>query len=52
MLQRERALEARERIDDLLSAAISHGEATPMTKKDWDRIRIAGRKLAQQRRKK
>jgi antitoxin ParD1/3/4 len=52
MVQRERALEARERIDDLLSEAISEGEATAMTPKDWDRIRGAGMKLARGRRRK
>jgi antitoxin ParD1/3/4 len=51
MVQREQALEAREKIDDLLTEATSSGKPTPMTRKDWERIRTAGLKLARRRRK-
>jgi antitoxin ParD1/3/4 len=52
MLQRERALEARERIDDLLTEALAEGTATPMTRADWERIRASGQRLARERRRK
>jgi uncharacterized protein YoaH (UPF0181 family) len=52
MLRREKAAAARERIDDLLSEAISSGEPRSMTTKDWDRIRAAGLKRARGRQRK
>ena len=51
MLRREQAQEARARIDALLLKAIDSGASTPMTAKDWDRIRAAGRRRFQARRK-
>ena len=52
MLRREQAQEARSRIDALLLKAIDSGESTPMTAKDWGRIRAAGRRRFMARRKK
>ena len=52
MLRREQAQEARARIDARLLEAIDSGESTPMTAKDWDRIRAAGRRRFHARRKK
>ena len=52
MLRREQALEARERIDALLIEALDSGESTPMTEKDWERIRVAGRRRFHARQKK
>jgi hypothetical protein len=52
MLRREQAQEAREKIDALLLAAIDSGESTPMTEKDWERIRTVGRQRFHARRKK
>ena len=52
MLRREREFEARQRIDDLLSEAIATGKPTPMTRGDWERIRMKGRELAKERRRK
>jgi antitoxin ParD1/3/4 len=49
VLRRE---EARARIDDRLLAATQSGESTPLTRQDWDRIRIQGLKLAHAKRKK
>jgi antitoxin ParD1/3/4 len=52
MLRREQAQEARSRIDARLLEAFDSGESTPMTGKDWERIRSAGRRRFQARRKK
>ena len=52
MLRREQAQEARLRIDARLIEALDSGESTLMTAKDWDRIRAAGRRRFQARRKK
>ncbi len=52
MLRREKALAVRERIDDLLTEAISSGQPAPMTPKDWDRIRANGLKRARERQRK
>ena len=52
MLRREKALAARERIDDILSDAIGSGQPTPMTPKDWDRIRTNGLKRSRERQRK
>jgi Arc/MetJ-type ribon-helix-helix transcriptional regulator len=51
VLQREQALQARERIDDALEEALNSGPATPMTRADWDRIRENGRKMLRESRK-
>ena len=51
MLRQEQAQEARGKIDALLLKAMDSGESTPMTAKDWDRIRAAGRRRFQARRK-
>ena len=51
-LRQEQAREAREQIDALLIEAINSGESTPMTGKDWERIRAGGRRRFQARRKK
>ena len=51
MLRREKVRETRQRIDDRLLAALDSGESTPMTGKDWERIRAAGRKRFQLRHK-
>jgi antitoxin ParD1/3/4 len=52
VLRREQAQEAREKIDAILLAAIDSGESTPMTEKDWERIRNVGRRRFYARRKK
>jgi antitoxin ParD1/3/4 len=49
VLRRE---EARARIDDRLLTAIQSGESTPLNRRDWDRIRTEGLKLARAKRKK
>ena len=48
----EKALEAREQIDQILLDAMSQGKPTPMTRANWNRIRATGLKQAQERRKK
>ncbi len=52
VLRREQALEQREKIDAKLTAAINSGPSAPMTSKDWDHIRLVGRRRARERRKK
>jgi Arc/MetJ-type ribon-helix-helix transcriptional regulator len=52
MLRREKALESHEKIDAKLLEALESGPSTPMTTRDWDHIRVAGRRLARERRKK
>ena len=52
VLRREKALEARERIDALLIASLESGPSTPMTTRDWEEIRQAGRRRFLERRKK
>jgi len=52
MLRKEKELALRERVDDLLSEAISNGKPTPMTRASWERIRMKGRELAKERRRK
>ena len=37
--------EARATVDDRLLAAIQSGESTPLTRQDWDCIRIQGLKF-------
>ena len=52
MLQREKTVAARERLEKKLLAAVNSGKSTPMTSKDWERIRAAGLKRARELRKK
>jgi antitoxin ParD1/3/4 len=52
ILRREQEQDARDRVDALLVQAIDSGESTPMTAGDWERIRTAGRRRFQARRKK
>jgi len=52
MLRREQATEARERIDAILIESLDSGPSTPMTAKDWQNIRAAGRRRFNARRKK
>jgi hypothetical protein len=52
MLRREKKAQAIDRVDDLLEAAMSEGESTPMTRADWDSIRVKGRALAKAQRRK
>jgi antitoxin ParD1/3/4 len=52
MLRREKALEARDKVDEILEQALSEGPPTPMTKADWAEIRNRGAKLARERRRK
>ncbi|HUO10790.1 MAG TPA: type II toxin-antitoxin system ParD family antitoxin [Phycisphaerae bacterium] len=52
VLQREQALEQREKIDARLIEAIESGPSTPMTAIEWERIRAAGRRRARERRRK
>ena len=52
MLRREKELEARERVDDLLTEALSNGKPTPLTREDWEDIRKKGRELAKERQRK
>jgi antitoxin ParD1/3/4 len=52
LLRAEQQRQVREQIDDTLHAAMDSGESTPMTRKDWDRIRREGRKrIAAKKRK-
>lgn len=51
MIRREKAQEARRRVDNLLLEAMENGEPTPMTAQDWQDIRREGRKLAAARMK-
>jgi hypothetical protein len=46
----EQECSARGAVDEHLLAAIASGESTPMTEKDWNRIRTEGLRLAQNRR--
>ena len=52
VLRRQREDAARAVIDAKLTEAINSGESTPMTRRDWERIRNEGLKLARSRRKK
>jgi Arc/MetJ-type ribon-helix-helix transcriptional regulator len=52
LLRREKALEARQRIDAMLIEALESGPSTPMTSKDWNEIRQTGRRRFLERRKK
>jgi antitoxin ParD1/3/4 len=49
VLRREQVENFRAGIDANLIEAIESGESTPMTRKDWRRIRSQGLKLARQR---
>ena len=51
VLRREQEQAARAAIDQRLLQAIESGESTPMTSKDWSRIRAEGSKRARARRK-
>lgn len=52
LVQAEQQRQVRQQVDDNLHAALDSGDATPMTKKDWDRIRREGRKrIAAKKRK-
>lgn len=44
LLRAEQQRQLRQQIDDNLHGALDSGESKPMTKKDWERIRRAGRK--------
>jgi antitoxin ParD1/3/4 len=52
VLRREQEQAARAAIDERIVQAIDSGESTPMTAKDWKRIRTEGLKRARSRRKK
>mgnify|MGYP001606730173 CR=1 FL=1 len=52
VLRREQEQAARKRVDSRLTEAINSGESTLMTRKDWERIRSEGMKLARGRQKK
>ena len=52
VLRREQEQAVRAAIDSKLVQAIQSGESTPMTAKDWKRIRTEGLKLARSRRRK
>ncbi len=52
VLRRQREDAARAAVDVRLTDAINSGESTPMTRRDWDRIRAEGLKRARGRRKK
>ncbi|HEY4330126.1 MAG TPA: hypothetical protein VGN88_10360 [Phycisphaerae bacterium] len=52
VLRREREIEARKTVDDLLLKALDSGDAGPITPDYWNHIRREGRKLARQRHKK
>lgn len=52
ILMREKEIDVRERIDQILMEALSSGEPTPVTNETWERIRSNGRKLAKERRRK
>jgi antitoxin ParD1/3/4 len=52
VLRREQEQAARAAIDARLVQAIESGDSTPMTAKDWKRIRSEGLKQARTRRKK
>ncbi len=51
VLRREQEQAIRAAIDDRLVQAIESGEATPMTAKDWKRVRTEGLKRARTRKK-
>ena len=52
VLRQRREQELREHVDQQLIAGLDSGPSTPMTKKDWQRIRSEGAKLARKLRKK
>jgi antitoxin ParD1/3/4 len=49
VLRREQEQSFRARIDSHLIEAIASGKSTPMTRKDWKKIRSEGLKLARRR---
>jgi antitoxin ParD1/3/4 len=51
ILRREQERAMRARVDSQLTDAINSGESTPMTDRDWKRIRREGLKQARLRRK-
>jgi Arc/MetJ-type ribon-helix-helix transcriptional regulator len=52
MLRREKALEAREKVEEILAQALSEGTPASMTRSDWEEIRSKGAKLAREQRRK
>jgi uncharacterized protein YoaH (UPF0181 family) len=52
LLEREKNMEARERVEELLLEGIHSGESRPVTAATWERIRAKGRKMAKDRRRK
>ena len=52
ILRRQHEQEIRSRVDEQLIEGLNSGPSTPMTKKDWQRIRSEGTKLARKLRKK
>ncbi len=51
MLWREQTARIRDAIDDQLTEGLDSGDAKPMTDADWERIRMEGMRLAEERRK-
>lgn len=52
VLRREQQQQARKRVDEELLEGLKSGRSTPMTRKDWQRIRTEGTKLTRKLRKK
>ncbi len=53
LVRAEQQRQVRRHIDDRLHQALDSGESTPMTRVDWDRIRLEGRKrIATKKRRK
>jgi antitoxin ParD1/3/4 len=52
LLRAEQERKSREHIEKSLHQALESGEATPMTKDDWEDIRSEGRKQLKKRRRK
>ena len=52
LLRREQQMQLRAHVDQRLTDALNSGDATPMTKRDWERIRREGLKRAATRRRK
>lgn len=51
VLREERDRQVRQQIDAALIEGLESGPSTPMTRKDWDDIRLEGRRRLAKRRK-
>ena len=52
VLEREKNMDAHERVERMLLEGIDSGESAPVTPATWERIRAKGRRMAKERRRK